>query len=80
MININNLIKKDIGREVIYKTEYKEEKGLIKSWNDIFIFVVYNCANDWKNFMNYTGCATKPSDLYFIKENNNAICNERIPR
>jgi hypothetical protein len=66
MILINNLSEDDIGRWVYYKTEYKNEKGRIKSWNDKYVFVVYTCAGEWDNFQDYTGNATRPEDLYFI--------------
>ena len=48
-----------VGKWVVYQNE----KGRIKSWNSKFVFVVYKCADDWDNFENYTGCATKRSDL-----------------
>ena len=65
MIRINRLKDSDVGRWVIYDNEYNREKGRIKSWNDKFIFVVYNCADDWDGFKNYTACATDPYDLSF---------------
>jgi len=65
MINIKKLTNNDIGKWVIYNPGYKKEKGKIKSWNDTFIFVVYKCADDWNNFIDYTGCATNPKDLRF---------------
>lgn len=67
MINIKQLTKEDIGRWVIYHDGNKpEEKGMIKSWNDTYIFVVYKCSDDWDNFKNYTGCATRPEQLTFL--------------
>ena len=55
MININTLTKNDIGRWVTYTAPHGEqERGRIKSWNDTFIFVVYNCAGEWDNYQNYT--------------------------
>lgn len=67
MILINKLTEKEIGTWVVYKTEYKQEKGRIKSWNDKWIFVVYKCGEDWDNFADYTGAATDPKDLYILK-------------
>jgi hypothetical protein len=67
---INNLINSDKGRWVEYKSKGgdKTEKGKIKSWNDNWIFVVYNCANNWDRYEDYTANATKPDDLTFINE------------
>lgn len=65
MIDINSLTDKDVGKWVIYNSFDKKETGRIKSWNDKWIFVVYNCANEWNNYKNYTGCATDPKDLEF---------------
>ena len=44
------------------------EKGRVKSWNDKWIFVVYNCDDKWDDFENYTGAATSPEYLTFKKE------------
>ena len=37
--------------------------GKIKSWNDKYIFVVFNCDGKWDKWMEYTGEACKPEDL-----------------
>jgi hypothetical protein len=66
MINLNELVQEDIGRWVIYNRFRKKETGRIKSWNNLFIFVVYSCDNKWEDFKNYTGCGTKPEDLEFM--------------
>ena len=66
MINIENLKESDIGKAVIYDPGFKSERGLIKSWNDKWIFVVYNCDNNWNNFTDYTAAATNPEDLMFV--------------
>lgn len=71
MIDLNKLTSKDIGRGVTY-TRYnmygigEPVLGRIKSWNDEWIFVVYNCDNDWKNYQEYTAAATRPVDLEFF--------------
>jgi len=44
----------------------KTEKGRIKSWNKINIFVVYKCDGNWDKFEDYTSCATDPEDLNFV--------------
>ena len=67
-IDIKQLKESDKGKWVIYLPgEWADkEKGKIKSWNSSFIFVVYNCDNDWDNYKNYTAAATKPNDLNFL--------------
>ena len=68
MIEISKLTEEDIGKWVEYHGSAGEiEKGKIKSWNDMYVFVVYKCDNNWLNFMNYTGCATEPDDLFFLR-------------
>jgi len=68
MININKLTDEDVGRKVIYTDGVKSEQyGCIKSWNYKWIFIVYNCNDDWDNYQDYTGAATNPSDLRFVK-------------
>ena len=65
MVKIKSLKQTDIGKWVEYRGSGGElEKGKIKSWNDRFIFVVYKCGEQWDNFQNYTGQATKPEDLF----------------
>ena len=68
MIKIDKLTDKDIGRHVVYKDGVGErEFGYIKSWNDKYIFVVFKCDGDWDNYQMYTGAATHPNDLRFVK-------------
>ena len=67
MITLGNLTNKDKGQWVKYTPSLgKIERGRIKGWNTVWVFVVYNCDDDWDNFMDYTGCATSPEDLTFI--------------
>jgi hypothetical protein len=64
MIDIRQLTDKDIGREVFYTNGAgNKEFGKLKSWNYKWVFVVYNCADDWDNYRDYTGAATDPNDL-----------------
>ena len=64
MISISTLKEYDRGRYVIYSdTTGNKERGRIKSWNNIFVFVVYNCDENWDNYRNYTAAATRPQDL-----------------
>ena len=59
----------DIGKWVIYTNGVGEEqRGRIKSFNDLYVFVVYNCDNDWRNYQNYTAAATRRIDLRFTYE------------
>ena len=67
VVKIVDLIQDDIGKWVTYRSYGgdKVEYGKIKSWNDRFVFVVYNANNNWDgdNWKNYTGAATNPEDL-----------------
>lgn len=74
MIDIAKLKPEHIGAWVAYNnTTGPDEFGRIKSWNDRFVFVVYNCANEWDRFQDYTAAATDPKELRFIDE---IPCNE----
>ena len=69
MIDIEKLTDKDVGRWVVYVDMVREpEIGRIKSWNDKYVFVVYKCNGDWKNFQKYAGVATDPRDLFFVED------------
>ena len=67
MIDIGKLQEKDRGRWVTYNDGFETENGRIKSWNEMFVFVVYKCESNWNRFQDYTGCATEPEDLEFAK-------------
>ncbi len=65
-LRIEKLSKSDKGAWVSYKSHGSpDEKGRIKSFNDRWVFVVYNCDDDWDNYNNYTAAATDPRDLTF---------------
>lgn len=54
------------GIKVHYTSPHdSKENGIVKSLNDskTIAWVVYNCNNDWDNYMNYTGAATNIKDL-----------------
>lgn len=69
MIAIPKLIESDKGRWVLYVGQAGErQQGRIKSWNQIFIFVVYACNGEWGNYENYTAQATHPTQLCFLPE------------
>ena len=61
---IEDLKKTDIGRWVEYNNGFGEEKGRIKSWNEEYVFVVYNCEGD--GFEKFTGVPTRPQNLEFV--------------
>lgn len=64
MIDIRQLADKDKGRYVFYTNGVgNKERGRIKSWNHQWVFVVYNCADEWDDYENYTAAATNPRDL-----------------
>ncbi len=67
MIDISKLT---IGQKVHYQPDhYKDEQydnGMIKEIPDhtnTAVRVVFNCNDDWDNFMNYTSQLTNKSDL-----------------
>jgi hypothetical protein len=69
MVKIEALTNKDIGRYVLYvPAAGKFQLGRLKSWNDVFIFVVYSCGFHWEKFECYTAEATSPEDLTFADE------------
>lgn len=44
---------------------WKKENGIVKSLSGDpdFVYVVYDCNNDWDNYMNYTGVRTGIKNL-----------------
>lgn len=67
MIDIKKLTKKDRGRYVKYTDFRGDDIGRIKSWNDKYIFVVYQRPGKDLNFYeHYTAIATNPEDLTFL--------------
>lgn len=72
MINIKKLTTQDKGKWVLYNPSRKtgetkgSELGKLKSWTDKYIFVVYECDDNWDKYINYTGSATLPKDLRFL--------------
>jgi len=84
MIDIKKLTKEDEGKIVVYKTGHGTiEIGILKSWNDFFIFVVYPGNNDDKkiNWQNYTAAATKPEDLTWYEDyNSNNVGRPKISK
>ncbi len=67
MIDITKLKDADIGRQVEYSPRKNHlEKGVIKSWNEKWIFVVYHCDDKWAKFQDYT--VAMVSNKVFIQE------------
>lgn len=70
MINISKLTNADVGRWVVYTDGVgDQEQGKLKSWNEENIFVVYHANGNWDgdHWKDYTGQATRPEDLDFLK-------------
>lgn len=68
MIEITSLTQEDVGRWVTYTaSDGHTETGKLKSWNDTYIFVVYNANDNWDgdHWKDYTAAATRPEDLEF---------------
>jgi len=69
MIDLDTLTEHDKGRWVVYTpTLGPVERGRLKTWNHLFVFVVYRCANQWDRYEEYTAAATCPEDLVFSTE------------
>lgn len=59
--------KLKVGDKVTYDTQHsKPEHGIVKEVRegcDNAVWVVYNCASNWRNYKNYTGAKTRLEDL-----------------
>lgn len=67
-MRIKDLTKADIGKVGYYIPSFGEpELGILKTWNEKFIFVVYPGNNPAKreHWDRYTSAATKPQDFYW---------------
>lgn len=52
------------GQQVTYVPKRgPAERGIVKSVNHKFVFVVYKCGANWEHFDRYTAAATDPKDL-----------------
>lgn len=67
---IKELTNNDIGKWVVYQPDRENERGKIKSFNNVnkIAWVVYKCNNNWDldHWKDYTGQSTKYDDLFFI--------------
>lgn len=52
-----------VGQKVTYDTPYKKEKGIVKSLDEEYAFVVYHCGGNWDDYENYTAARTNLKDL-----------------
>jgi len=61
MLDICALTEDDVGAKVVYRSCFgkKAEDGIIRSWNDKFVFVSYASSG-------FPGIATSPDDLTFL--------------
>jgi len=59
-----NTTRFGVGTWVLYKP--KGEIGRVKSTNNTWVFVVYNCDHKWDNYEDYTAAATSPKDLRIL--------------
>ncbi len=68
MINIPKLTESNKGQKVMYTESGTghEEVGVLKSWNDSTIYVVFKCGGQWDNYQNYTGEGCDPGQCRFI--------------
>lgn len=58
-------IQYSVGDKVHYDNGHgKIENGIVKSVQVGSAFVVYNCADDWDNYAEYTGCRTHFEHLH----------------
>jgi hypothetical protein len=68
VIDITKLTESDKGRWVRYTPSAgPRECGRIKSWNEKWIFVVYNSDGNFDRYEEYTACATDSAQLEFIR-------------
>ncbi len=71
MGKIIDISKLSIGQKVHYKPDHygedEWENGMVKEvpeWITDAVRVVYNCAGNWEQFMDYTSALTNMRDLY----------------
>jgi hypothetical protein len=73
MESIKDLSELKVGEKVHYKPKHftssqqSPQNGMVKSipeHSNEFVFVVYDCNNDWENFQKYTGQGTNLKDLH----------------
>jgi hypothetical protein len=55
------LVDADKGRAVTFTRA--GDHGILKSWNDFYCFVVFNCDDNWGQFQQYSSEAVNADDL-----------------
>lgn len=67
---VNQEEKIEIGKYIRYKPSTDKKLGRIKSYDgqQKVAWVVYECDEDWDNFMNYTSALTPYKDLFVIED------------
>jgi hypothetical protein len=66
-IRIEDLRPDQIGAWVNYVRENREpQRGRVKYWNQRFVFVVFDCANQWDRFTDFVAAPMNPEDLEFV--------------
>lgn len=67
MIDASKLLAEDCGRWVTYTDGVGEqEHGILKGFNNQYVFVVFHCDGQWKDFNNYTGNSCDGKDVTFM--------------
>jgi hypothetical protein len=68
---INDISELEVGQRVYYQPSHYQnhewENGVIKEIRDTCetgVWVVYNCNNDWKHYVEYTSALTNLQDLF----------------
>lgn len=55
------------GDKVTYVSPHKQQRGIVKSVvynpDNEYVFVVYDCGEDWDNYKDYTAARTRLVDL-----------------
>lgn len=67
-VKLSDLTDKDRGRWIVWTDPNlgTTEKGRLKSWNHLFVFVVFKCENNWNRFEDYTAEACAPGESRFL--------------
>jgi hypothetical protein len=74
---IEHLTKDNIGQWVRYIPT--GEEGKIKSWNDKYVFVVFKCDEQWKDYRLYTAVSCRPQDIEFVTVSKHSISQALRP-
>lgn len=59
------MMEKDFtpGEYVTYHNGWEKDHGIVKSTGHGYVYVVFKCDGDWKNYKNYTAEAVLPQHL-----------------